>query len=101
MNINKPEGFASWVDALLYTIRRENDKMTFDEALAAGWTLSGSSWYRGYVSRKVDPMKQELHRAGSIRSGQWYVDLPAIDGVKSTRYHVRQYLKPPAGLLPE
>ena len=27
MNINKPEGFASWVDALLYTIRRENDKM--------------------------------------------------------------------------
>ena len=74
--------------------------MTFQEALAAGWTLSGSSWARGYVSRRVDPMKQTLHRAGGTRAGEWYVKLP--DTVRNTtRYHVRQYLKPPAGLLPE
>ena len=72
--------------------------MTFQEALASGWTLSGSAWARGYVSRKIDVMKQPLHMAGSTRLGQFYVDLPAE---KSTRYHVRQYLTPPAGLIPE
>ena len=97
--MSRPEGFSSWVGALLYTIRRENDKMTFDEALAAGWTLDGSAWASGYISRRADPMKQSLHRAGGIRAGLWYVDLPAPD--KSTWRHVRQYLRPPAGLLPE
>ena len=52
----------------------------------------------GYVSRKIDPMKQPLHMAGGTRLGLFYVDLPSE---KVTRYHVRQYLKPPAGLLPE
>ena len=72
--------------------------MTFQEALAAGWTIDGSSWSRGYVSRKVDPMKQPLHMAGGTKLGLFYVDLPAPN--KSTRYHVRQYLRPPAGLIP-
>lgn len=72
--------------------------MNLQEALAAGWVLAGSSWSRGYISRKVDPMKQPLHMAGGTRLGLFYVDLPAP---KATRYHVRQYLKPPAGLIPE
>lgn len=72
--------------------------MNLQEALAAGWVLAGSSWSRGYISRKVDPMKQPLHMAGGTRLGLFYVDLPAP---KATRYHVRQYLKPPEGLLPE
>jgi len=72
--------------------------MTFREALDAGWTLAGSSWSRGYVSRKVVPMEQPLHRAGGTKAGLWYVALPSVD---SSRYYVRQYLKPPAGLLPE
>lgn len=71
--------------------------MNFQEALAAGWTLAGSAWARGYVSRKVDPMKQPLHMAGGTRLGEFYVELPAE---KSTRYHVRQYLRPPAGIIP-
>lgn len=73
--------------------------MTLDQALTLGWTLAGSAWSSGYVSRRADPMKQVLHRAGGSRAGLWYVDLPAPD--QSTRRHVRQYLKPPAGLLPE
>ena len=44
------------------------------------------------------PMKQPLHMAGGTRLGLFYVELPADH---STRFHVRQYLKPPAGLLPE
>lgn len=71
--------------------------MSFQEALASGWTLAGSSWSRGYVSRKVDPMRQPLHMAGGRWAGYFYVDLPTT---RSTRYHVRQYLKPPAGLFP-
>ena len=71
--------------------------INFQEALASGWTLAGSSWSRGYISRKVDPMKQPLHMAGGKRLGLFYVELPADH---STRFHVRQYLKPPAGLLP-
>lgn len=71
--------------------------INFQEALASGWTIAGSSWSRGYISRKVDPMKQPLHMAGGTRLGLFYVELPADH---STRYHVRQYLKPPAGLLP-
>ena len=73
--------------------------MNFQEALASGWTLNGSAWARGYISRKLDPMKQPLHMGGGKRAGLWYVDLPAPNG--STRYHVRQYLKPPEGLLPD
>lgn len=72
--------------------------MNLQDALAAGWTLVGSAWARGYVSRKADPMKQPLHMAGGTRLGLFYVDLPAE---KSSRYHVRQYLRPPAGLIPE
>jgi len=72
--------------------------INFQEALASGWTLAGSSWSRGYISRKVDIMKQPLHMAGGTRLGLFYVELPAD---RSTRFHVRQYLKPPAGLLPE
>lgn len=72
--------------------------MTFREALSAGWTLAGSSWSRGYISRKVDPMEQPLHRGGGTKAGLWYVALPSAN---SSRYYVRQYLKPPAGLLPE
>lgn len=71
--------------------------INFQEALASGWTLAGSSWSRGYISRKIDPMKQPLHMAGGTRLGLFYVELPADH---STRFHVRQYLKPPTGLLP-
>lgn len=71
--------------------------INFQEALSSGWTLAGSSWSRGYISRKIDPMKQPLHMAGGTRLGLFYVELPADH---STRFHVRQYLKPPAGLLP-
>ena len=73
--------------------------MTFREAIDAGWTLSGSSWSRGYVSRKIEPLQQPLQAGRGMRAGLWYVDLPAPNG--STRYHVRQYIKPPKGLLPE
>lgn len=73
-------------------------KLTLAEALAAGWTLHDSAWSRGYVSRRVDMLKQPLHRAGGTRAGLWYVKVPTT---KSTNYYIRQYLKPPAGLLPE
>ena len=56
--------------------------MTLDQALTLGWTLSGSAWSSGYVSRRADPMKQVLHPARGSRAGLWYVDLPAPD--KST-----------------
>lgn len=72
--------------------------MTFQEAIQAGWTLAGSSWSRGYVSRKIDPMGQPLKAARGQRAGLWFVELPAPNN--STRYHVRQYLRPPVGLLP-
>ena len=72
--------------------------MTFQEALASGWTMAGTSWARGYVSRRVDPMKQPLHMAGGRRLGSFYVDLPSSI---TTQYHVRQYLTPPADLIPE
>lgn len=72
--------------------------MSLAEALAAGWTLADRAYARGYVSRRVDPMKQLLHRAGGTRAGLWYVRLPNND---STQYYIRQYLTPPAGLLPE
>ena len=42
-------------------------------------------------------MKQPLHMAGGTRLGEFYVELPAE---KSTRYHVRQYLRPPSGTIP-
>ena len=68
--------------------------MTYREALAAGYRNSDTRMYRGYVSRKIDPMEQEVQVAGGNRNGELYVELP---NPWSTYYGVlRQYLYKPA-----
>lgn len=67
--------------------------MTYREALAAGYRDSDARMYRGYVSRKIDPMEQEVQVAGGNRKGELYVELP---NRRSSYYgKLRQYLYKP------
>ena len=63
--------------------------MTYKDAIRKGYRNADSRFHRGYVSRKIDPEKQEVKAAGGSRKGQLYVELPSW---KSTRYFIRQYL---------
>lgn len=63
--------------------------MTYKEALEHGYKPGDIVLQRGYVSRKADPMTQEVHTAGGYRRGQLYV---LLANKKSTRYCFRQYL---------
>jgi hypothetical protein len=71
---------------------RTKTNMTLKQALAKGYTYADQSWRRGYVSRKMDVMEQEVWEAGGWRKGQLYVVVPSW---KSCTYSVRQYLKSP------
>lgn len=67
--------------------------MTYREALAAGYRDADARMYRGYVSRKIDIMAQEVQIAGGSRKGELYVELP---NPRSTYYGLlRQYLYKP------
>lgn len=67
--------------------------MTVEEALANGWTLAGTTWQMGYVSRRADVGKQRLRRVPrGRRAGQYYFLLPSF---MSTCYCHRQYINPP------
>lgn len=67
--------------------------MTYDEALARGYTPGDTKRSRRYTSRRVDPTKQPVLVAGGRRCGELYVELPNRD---STLYGtIRQYLLPP------
>ncbi len=65
--------------------------MTYAEARNLGYRCGGSTYSRGYVSRRVDIMAQPVKRAGKRgpRSRQLYVELPCYT---TTNYHIRQYL---------
>lgn len=64
---------------------------TYGEALAQGWTETDSAWCRGYVSRKTNPDNATIQVGGGSRKGEYYVVLPSW---RSSRYCVRQYLRP-------
>lgn len=64
--------------------------MTYKQALEQGYKPGAVMYQRGYISRKIDPMAQEVHTAGGNRRGQLYILLPCKT---STRYCFRQYLK--------
>lgn len=67
--------------------------MTYREALAAGYRDSDVRMHRGYISRKINPMEQEVQTAGGNRKGELYVELP---NPWSTYFGVlRQYLYRP------
>lgn len=63
--------------------------MTYTEAKARGYKDADSTWFRGYVSRKIDTDQQTVKVAGGSRKGQLYVELPSW---ASTNYAIRQYL---------
>lgn len=63
--------------------------MTYKEALNAGYRISDTSYQRGYISRRADPLGQEVKTAGGKRTGQLYVLLPCWS---SSQYCIRQYL---------
>lgn len=66
--------------------------MTYADALTQGYTLTDQTYFRGYVSRRVDPSKQPIKIAGGTRSGELFVELPYWH---STTYSIRQYLRAP------
>ena len=63
--------------------------MTFKEAIENGYTLADSTFFKGYVSRKIDISKQLVKTASGKRKGQLFVELP---NWKSSYYSIRQYL---------
>lgn len=63
--------------------------MTYAEAKAQGYKDAGQTWFRGYVSRRVNPDNQPVKVAGGSRKGELYVELPSWE---STTYSIRQYL---------
>lgn len=65
-------------------------RMTYGEALKAGYVDAEQSWERGYVSRVIDPLEQEVQVAGGTKKGRLYVLLPSM---RSTKYCIRQYLR--------
>jgi hypothetical protein len=64
-------------------------KMTYAEAKALGYKESDRKLFRGYVSRKSDPMGREVKIARGKRKGQLYVELANFS---SSQYSYRQYL---------
>lgn len=62
---------------------------TYQDALNQGYRDADTTYQRGYVSRRADPMRQEIHTAGGNRKGQLYVLLPSR---RTTQYCIRQYL---------
>ncbi|MCL1789831.1 MAG: hypothetical protein FWG40_00480 [Peptococcaceae bacterium] len=63
--------------------------MTLQQAYAQGYTDADATRQRGYVSRKIDPLKQAVQVAGGSRKGELYVLLPGWD---TTTYCWRRYL---------
>lgn len=63
--------------------------MTYAEAKKNGYTESDCRYFRGYVSRKINPETQTVKTAGGCRAGQLYVELPCWE---SSTYSYRQYL---------
>lgn len=63
--------------------------MTYQEALALGYTRAEQKYEQGYVSRKTDP---NTHTVQVSARGRHYVSLA---NPKSTRYCIRQYLNKP------
>jgi hypothetical protein len=70
---------------------REVKTMTYKEALEQGYTDGETKWFRGYVSRRINPDDQPVKTA---RGGHKYVELPSW---RSTQYSIRQYLVAPTG----
>ena len=66
------------------------ERMTYREALQAGYLLGDTALQRGYVSRNADPGDAVVYVAGGSRHGQLYVLLNNPD---SNRYCIRQYLR--------
>ena len=65
-------------------------RVTYREALQAGYLLGDTALQRGYVSRNADPGDAVVYVAGGSRHGQLYVLLNNPD---SNRYCIRQYLR--------
>lgn len=62
---------------------------TYEEALSMGYENYFESYHWGYLSRKMDKMKQPVHVAGGKRNGMLYVELPAYT---TNSCYIRQYL---------
>lgn len=63
--------------------------MTVKELKAQGYTVCGSSYQRGYISRRnFNPDAQQVHVAGGSRKGQYYYLAPCRH---STQYCLRWY----------
>lgn len=66
--------------------------MTLRQALDKGYTMGDTAYFRGYVSRKINPDCQPVKTAGGRRAGELYVELPCW---QSSQYAIRQYLRKP------
>ena len=66
-----------------------NTIMTYQDAINQGYKDADRKYQRGYISRKVDQMAQQVRTASGSRAGEMYVLLPCWD---STQYCIRQYL---------
>lgn len=62
---------------------------TYQDAINQGYHTADTTYQRGYISRKADPMQQPIRIAGGSRKGQLYILLPSA---QSTQYCIRQYL---------
>lgn len=63
--------------------------MTYAEAKKNGYIAADCTYFRGYISRKINADDQLVKVAGGSRKGQLYVELPCWH---STNYAIRQYL---------
>lgn len=63
--------------------------MTYLEAINQGYKNGDTTFFRGYVSRKINVAAQPVKIAEGNRKGQLYVELPYYS---SSQYSLRQYL---------
>ena len=64
---------------------------TAAEAEQMGWETDGTTWYRGYVSRRSKPEDWPVCEAGGKRYGELYYIHPCWH---STQYCLRTYIIP-------
>lgn len=63
--------------------------MTFAQAKQTGYTIAFTSYFRGYVSRRIDENLQPVKQGKGKRKNLLYVELPCFN---SSQYALRAYL---------